>query len=153
MTVILEHYSVNGIGAIEIRQPIRLAISAREAQRRVNSWLSQEISIALTGGEPVLVVGKETRWQIPIIFTAAHIGYVDEVGSVELNAESGKIEKDPALIDSWLNAAATLQQELPAFQAHELPNQYFTNHTKSTIPSASRLSIQADGELAVTTQA
>ncbi|MEZ4709704.1 MAG: hypothetical protein R3A44_21020 [Caldilineaceae bacterium] len=149
MAVILEKYTVTGTGEIEIRQPVELGISAREAQRRVNSWLCHNVTMMLNGGEPVLIVGETTRWQVPVIFTAPHVGSVGEAGRVTVDAQSGVIDKDPQNVESILREAQKLSKTVPPFKVREAPPEYLATNLQPTIPSASRLKIQPDGEIVI----
>lgn len=147
MTVILENYRIAETGLVEIRRPVNLTISAREAQQRVNSWLCLDISMMLTGGEPTLVVGEATRWQVPVIFTAIHVGHVGVVGSVDVDAQSGLIDKDPANVEAMLCAAKKLSKTLPPFKPKELPPEYLAKYGHLLPNPAPQLQIQADGEI------
>lgn len=147
MTVILENYHIAETGLVEIRRPVNLTISAREAQRRVNSWLCLDVSMMLTGGEPTLIVGATTRWQVPVIYTAPHVGHVGVVGSVEVDAQTGVIDQDPANIDAMFCAAKKLHKTLPPFKLKELPLEYLANYGHLLPAPAPQLKIQADGEV------
>ena len=145
MTIILEDYCIAGAGTFEIRQPVHLTISAETARRAVTHWLVFEITMMLSGEEPTLVIGERTRWQVPVIFSASGPGRVGIVGTVEVDAASGEIDKDPANLEAMLCAARKLGEKLPPFQVKEVPPQYLAKH----LPPAPRLELQADGELIV----
>ncbi|MFN8493365.1 MAG: hypothetical protein U0350_37550 [Caldilineaceae bacterium] len=132
MTVILENYVIADVGSFEIRRPVNLAISAKEAQRRVRSWLCLDVAMMLTGGEPILIVGEATRWQVPVIFTAPHVGHVGIVGNVEVDAQTGLINKDPENVEIMLRAAEKLSKTLPPFKPLELPPEYWAKHVQPT---------------------
>lgn len=147
MTVILEDYIIADTGLIEIRRPVNLTISTREAQRLVNGWLCLDVSMMLTSGEPTLVVGKVIRWQVPVFFTAPHVGRVGEVGNVTVNAQTGLIDKDPTNVKAMLCAAKKLSKTLPPFKPLELPPAYLEKYGHLLVTPAPRLKIQADGEV------
>lgn len=132
MTVILENYFITEAGQIEIRRPVNLTISAREAQRRVNCWLCLDVTMMFTAGEPTLIVGETTRWQVPVIYTAPHVGHVGVVGSVEVDAQSGSIDKDPTNIETMFCKAKKLSKTLPPFKIKELPPEYLATHVQPT---------------------
>lgn len=132
MTVILEDYTIVGTGDIEIRRPVHLVVSAREAQRRVNSWFCLDVGNLLIGGEPTLVVGEVIRWQVPVLLSAPHTGPVGVVGTVEVDATSGAINKDPANLERIHCAARRLRETLPSFQVKEVPPQYLAPHRQPT---------------------
>jgi hypothetical protein len=147
MTVILENYTISSLGPFEIRRPVNLTLSAREAQRRVNSWLCLDVSMMLTGGEPTLIVVEVTRWQVPVIYTAPHVGHVGVVGRVEVDAQTGTIDKDPANLEAIFCAAKKLSKTLPPFTPKELPPEYLAKFGHLLPTPASQLKIQADGEV------
>lgn len=149
MTVILENYIISNTGSFEIRRPVNLAISAKEAQRRVRSWLCLDVNMLLTGGEPILIVGEATRWRVPVIFTAPHVGHVGVVGNVEVDAQTGLINKDQTNVETLLHATEKLSKTLPPFKLREFPAEYLAQVEQLAIPPAPRLEIQADGELTV----
>lgn len=145
MTVILEDYRIAGAGTFEIRQPVHLTISAEAARRAVTHWLVFEITMMLAGEEPALVIGERTRWQVPVIFSAPGPGRVGIVGTVEVDAVSGEIDKNPANLEAILCAARKLAKQLPPFQVKEVPPEYLAKN----IQPAPRLELQADGELII----
>ena len=132
MTVILEDYIIADTGHIEIRRPVNLTISTREAQRLVNCWLCLDVSMMLTSGEPTLIVGEVTRWQVPVIFTAPHVGHVGVVGSVEVDAQTGLIDKEPTNVTAMLRAAKKMGKTLPPFKLLELPPGYLATQVQPT---------------------
>lgn len=132
MTIILENYHIAETGLVEIHRPVNLTISAREAQRCVNSWLCLDVTMMFTAGEPTLIVGEATRWQVPVIYTAPHVGHVGVVGSVAVDAQSGLIDKDPANIEMMFCKAKKLSKTLPPFKIKELPAEYLATHVQLT---------------------
>lgn len=132
MTIILENYHIAETGLVEIHRPVNLTISAREAQRCVNSWLCLDVTMMFTAGEPTLIVGETTRWQVPVIYTAPHVGHVGVVGSVEVDAKSGLIDKDPVNIDAMFCQAKKLSKTLPPFKIKELSPEYLATHVQPT---------------------
>ena len=97
----------------------------------------------LSGEEPTLVVGERTRWQVPVIFSAPPTGRIGVVGAVEVDAQSGAIDKNPENMETILCATSKLSKLLPPFQVQEVPPQYLATH----LPAAPRLFIQEDGQL------
>jgi hypothetical protein len=152
MTVILEEYTIAETGLVEIPQPVNLTISAREAQRRVNSWLCLDITMMLTNGEPTLLVGKGVRWQVPVFFTAPHVGRVGEVGCVTVDAGSGVIDKNPQTVGKMLRATKKLSKTLPPFQPRAVPPEYLATNVQPTILPAPRLKLQPNSDLVIATE-
>ncbi len=76
---------------IQIAVAATVNIDAKMARRRVTAWLGSEVGNMLIGGEPQLVIGRQTVWRVPVQLTSSHSGTVGQVGVVEIDAESGEV--------------------------------------------------------------
>lgn len=73
-------------------------------------------------------------WRVPAILTAAHVGYVGVVGTVEVDAQSGEMANTPAQKDAILQEAGVLADRLPPYQPRTtVPPQYFAKDIEPTI--------------------
>ena len=64
----------------------------------------------LVGGEPTLVIGKQTVWRVPIILTSSKVGEVGTVGVIDVNVENGEINVSEKLRGEILENAKTCRQ-------------------------------------------
>ena len=65
-------------------------VDARTARRHVTAWLASEVGNMLIGGTPQLVISKQTVWRVPAILTSSNVGTVGQVGTIDVDAESGE---------------------------------------------------------------
>jgi hypothetical protein len=73
-------------------------ISALVARRKVTGYVADEISTQLRGGEPTLVVSDRIRWRVPVRLSLPPTGDLGEVGSIEVDVETGQLEITEALL-------------------------------------------------------
>ncbi len=86
-------------------------IDPHAASRRVNGWVGNEVSYMMRSGTPELVIDPTDLlttvfWRVPVLLTSSKIGTVGEVGSVDVNAQTGELLTSQSLIDV-LTANAT----------------------------------------------
>ncbi len=62
----------------------------------------------LIGGTPQLVVADRTLWRVPALLTSSKIGTVGQVGTVDVDAVTGKLLVHKELIATILNNAQEL---------------------------------------------
>jgi hypothetical protein len=72
-------------------------IDGKAAQRQVTGWLVDQVGNMLIGGKPELIISHWTRWRVPIILTSSSVGTVGEVGTVEVDAVTGKLHVNPTI--------------------------------------------------------
>jgi len=80
MTIILEQSTIPEIGTFEIHKTVNIQVSAKQAQRKVDTWLLNEVSYMMGAEEPTLVIGERTVWRVPAYFSAPGAGRVGTVG-------------------------------------------------------------------------
>ncbi|MBI5054897.1 MAG: hypothetical protein HZC38_02845 [Chloroflexi bacterium] len=80
-------------------------IDSQTARRRVTAWVVSEVGNMLVGGEPTLVIGKQTVWRVPIILTSSKVGEVGSVGVIDVNVEDGEINVSEKLREEILENA------------------------------------------------
>ena len=56
-------------------------------------------------GEPALVVDERIQWRVPVILSQTSRGDVGEVGSIDVDVETGQLHVTPQLITE-INARA-----------------------------------------------
>ena len=147
MTIILDHYAIPETGSFEIRQTVNLAISSKQAQRKVDTWLLLEVSMMMGAETPTLLLGERSIWRVPVRFTAPHVGRVGTAGEVEIDAQSGEIYNPITAKTTLLRTAKTLAKKLPPFRVRPTPPEYLAKN----FPIAPQLTIREDGEVVVST--
>lgn len=66
----------------------KVAISARQARRKVSAWLVSKVGHLLMGGEPRYIAGEPPVWRVPVLVTYGRRG---EAASVDVDARSGDL--------------------------------------------------------------
>jgi len=92
-TITLTGKGVEEVQALDIRISVEaiVNISAEMARRKVTGWLVDEVGNMLIGGKPQLVISQQTVWRVPAILTSFNIGTVGEVGTIDVDAVTGKL--------------------------------------------------------------
>ena len=73
------------------------------ARRSVTDWLISEVGNMIVGGTPQLIVSKQTVWRVPAVLTSTSKGVVGEVGTVDVDAETGEVKSSLVLKDQILS--------------------------------------------------
>ena len=73
-------------------------VGAATAKRRVNAFLATHVGNLLLADEPVLVLADRIVWRVPVDLTAPSMGRLGRVGEVDVDAQSGELLLDDALI-------------------------------------------------------
>jgi hypothetical protein len=107
--------TLNGKAAQEIREMdiqfpviVTVNIDANTARRNTTVWLVSEVGNMLIGGTPQLVVADRSLWRVPALLTSSKIGTVGQVGTVDVDAVTGKLLVNKELIETILNNAQEL---------------------------------------------
>lgn len=94
--------------SVHIEVAADMNISAFAARQKVTGFVADEISTQLHGKEPTLVVGERIRWRVPVWLSLPPSGDLGEVGSIEVDVESGQLEITEALIQEITLRASDL---------------------------------------------
>jgi hypothetical protein len=132
MTIILDQYTIPEQGSFEIRQTVDIAFTAKQAQRKVDTWLLNEVSMMMGAEAPTLVVGARTVWRVPCRFTAPHVGRVGTVGEVDVDAKTGEMYDSFAKKELIIDCAKKLAKKLPPFQVREVRDEYLAKNLQPT---------------------
>lgn len=141
MTIILDQYVIPETGSFEIHQTVNLTVTAKQAQRKVDTWLLNEVSMMMGAETPTLVIGQRTYWRVPARFTAPHVGRVGTVGEVAVDAQTGDIECPQETKAAILRTAKVLAKKLPPFRVRPTPPEYLAKDLAPT------LIIREDGQV------
>ena len=89
---------------------------AYHARRKVSNWLARDVAMLLMGHTVTLVLAEHPYWRISVVLTSRN-GIRGEVGTVNVDADTGEMMLTPELADNLLGAATALANEQTA---HEL---------------------------------
>lgn len=91
MQVVLEAVNLPSEGAVtlDMRREFTIKVTAEAAQRKVNRWLWDEVSMLISADPPTLVIGTKIVWRVPIYFSAPGSGRVGVVGEVDIDIQTG----------------------------------------------------------------
>jgi hypothetical protein len=67
-------------------------------RRKVGRYVAEEIGYLLRSGEPKLVVGQRVVWRVPVTQALPTAGEIGEVGSIDVDVETGKLNLSPQLL-------------------------------------------------------
>ena len=99
MEILLDHYPLPEQGQVEInlRRTFEIKMTAETARRQVNRWLFTEVSCMMGAESPTLLLGERVVWRVPAVLSAAHIGRVGVVGTVDVDVQTGTMDTAPGL--------------------------------------------------------
>ena len=92
----------------DIHLGVDIAIGAVSAKRQVNALLATHAGNLLLADEPVLVLADRAVWRVPVDLTAPSMGRLGRVGEVDVDAQSGELLLDDALIEGIRKRATDL---------------------------------------------
>ena len=141
MTIILDQYTIPEQGSFEIRQTVDITFTAKQAQRKVDTWLLNEVSMMMGAEAPTLVVSARTVWRVPCRFSAPHVGRVGTVGEVDVDTKTGEMYNVSEAKTAIIGRAQALAEKLPPFKVREVPPQYLA----TDVPAAPLLMIDDNG--------
>ena len=134
MTIILDRYPIPDKGTFTISETVTIRISSDEAKRVVVRWLLDEVSYMLGAEEPVFVIGEQTGWQVPVVYSTPHVGRVAVVGNVMVDAQTGYILNPAGSRIILEEETKTWAAQLPPFHLHETPADYLADNAPPTRP-------------------
>lgn len=107
--VLLEKPTV-GTGHVEISVKVTsdVNVTAFTAQQKVSGFVLSEISNLMHGGTPSLVVGERLYWRVPVILSMPPHGDLGEVGTIDVDAESGEMQVTQGLTEEIKERAQAL---------------------------------------------
>lgn len=94
--------------SVHVEVAADLNVSAFVARRKVTGIVADEISTQMHGTEPTLVVGERICWRVPICLSLPPTGDLGEVGSIDVDVETGQLEITEALIQEIILRATEL---------------------------------------------
>lgn len=91
MTATMESLPKTGRLEVDIKVTADVNISAYAARQKVNSFVLSEISYMMHAGQPALIVSDRIYWHVPIILSLTSQGDVGEVGTIDVDIETGQL--------------------------------------------------------------
>ena len=99
MTINLESLTPNaGQLSINIQLSATIQVSAFSARQKVTGFVADEVSTNMHGTEPTLVVGDRICWRVPVVLSMPPTGDRGEVGTIDVDVETGQLQITPNLI-------------------------------------------------------
>lgn len=115
-TILLETETISPNMTLNLHVQTVLTVTAKEAQRLVNCQVVPQLGTGLVAIKPELMVANnKIFWRVPIKLSLPNWGDLGEVGTIMVNARSGKLlfspKKQERIINHarWLYQGATLQ--------------------------------------------
>ncbi len=122
MTVVLDQLTVpeSGEFKLNIQRSVHIRITAEEARRSVQFWLTTEVSNLIGADSPTLIVGHNRDvWRVPAWIGFPHQGRVGTVGSVDVDVETGEMVHPAQRRQEIEERAGALATLLPAYQPRD----------------------------------
>jgi len=80
--------------------PPQIRVTAAAAQRRVSHFVLDQVSYLMGAERPALVGEERPVWRVPVVLTNPRDGLVGQVGTVDVDAETGDLLLDPDGIEA-----------------------------------------------------
>ena len=64
----------------------------------MNAFVLSEVSYMMHAGEPQLVLDARIYWRVPVVLSLTSHGDVGEVGTIDVDVETGQMHVTPQLI-------------------------------------------------------
>ena len=99
MSVNVESLAPNsGQLSISIELSATVNVTAFSARQKVTGFVADEISTNMHAAEPTLIVGDRICWRVPVILSMPPTGDRGEVGTIDVDVETGQLQLTPNLI-------------------------------------------------------
>jgi hypothetical protein len=98
MASLVESLPQTGHLELDIKVRADVNISAYAARQKVNSFVLSDISYMMHAGVPTLVVAERICWRVPVVLSLTSQGDVGEVGTIDVDVETGQLHITPQLI-------------------------------------------------------
>jgi hypothetical protein len=95
---------------IEVSITSKINVTAIVAQRKVSKLVLDQVSNLLYGKHPTLVAGERLLWRVPIWFGLPTTGPLGQVGTIDVDTQSGEILYSQRTLDEIAGHAHELAQ-------------------------------------------
>ena len=78
---------------LDLHLSLRLGISAKQAKRKLSRFLLDEVSLFIGPADPLLVLtaGSSAVWRFPLEFSMAKQGRIGQVGTIDIDTQTGDL--------------------------------------------------------------
>jgi hypothetical protein len=97
-----------GTLTLQLDKQVEIKVSAEEAQCKANAYIHLELSTQLHAETPLLIIGEQAWWRVPLHLTFPSFGDVGQVGFLAVDPVTGDIDTAPAKITEITQKAETL---------------------------------------------
>ena len=94
---------------VELTVTSQVNFTAHVARIRVNKLLLDQVGL-FYGDKPSLVVGERLLWRVPVIFSTPETGPLGQVGSLDVDTQTGEILYTKDLLDRFKDNAHVLAE-------------------------------------------
>ena len=99
MTVTMESlFPQAGQLEIDVRLSTTVNVTAFSARQKVSGFVADHLSTNMHAGEPSLVVGESIVWRVPVILSLPPTGDRGEIGTLDVDIQSGQIYHSRTLL-------------------------------------------------------
>ncbi len=95
---------------IEFSLSTRVNVTDFTAQRKVSKLLLDRVGNLLYGERPTLVAGRRLLWRVPVWVALPTTGPLGQVGTLDVDAQTGEILTDADLLDAIEERAHVLAE-------------------------------------------
>ena len=128
MALLLEKQTIPDLGhfEVEVKVSADIKVTAQAAKNKVQRWLMDEVSLQIWADWPTLVLSDRLVWRVPAYLSLPGWGNLGQVGSVDVDAETGDFALTPELRAQIEQRALNLAGKYPPDRAtlHETPAEY-----------------------------
>lgn len=84
---------------VELTVTAPINVTAQSAQRQVSKLLLDQVGNLLYGERPNLVAGEKLWWRVPVWIALPTTGPLGQVGTLDIDAQSGEILYTQLILD------------------------------------------------------
>ena len=95
MESVVEQLPQTGRLEVTIQASADLNFTALAAQRKVGRFVADEVGYLLRSAPPSLIVSERLCWRVPVTLALPEHGVVGEVGSLDVDVETGQLYVSP----------------------------------------------------------
>lgn len=114
MASVIDALPKTGRLEVDIKVTADVNISAYAARQKVNAFVLSDVSYMMVAKEPQLVVGDRICWRVPVALSLISIGDVGEVGTIDVDVETGQMHIAPHQIMEMQTRAEDLARRATA---------------------------------------
>lgn len=94
---------------ITIHVSSTLNVTAFMARQKVAGLALSEIGTGIGAGEPELIVSRSRLiWRVPLFLALPELGHLGDIGSIDVDAQTGEVLADHTALDTLIHHAQQL---------------------------------------------